>query len=198
LLNDLEASLLVDLCRQGLGEDFDPIEVAFVHPEPDDITPYQEQFRCQLRFSAPVATISFYKADLARPLTAANEDLVKANDHVLDEMLTALAGQDIVSEVKSAIIKRLPSGSPSQASIAQLLLTSSRTLSRRLAEKETTYRDLVTEVRKELADRYVKENVKPLTEVSYLLGFSDLSSFSRAFKRWFGEAPNALRSRLEA
>ena len=70
---------------------------------------------------------------------------------------------------------------------------SARSLQRRLAEQRTSFSDLLAAVRRELAERYVLDHGLPVTEISYMLGFSDLSSFSRAFKRWTGRSPAEAR-----
>jgi AraC-like DNA-binding protein len=100
---------------------------------------------------------------------------------------------DLISRVKSTIAERLASGTPNEEVIAKAVFTNSRTLIRRLAEKGTNFRKLLAEVRQELAKQYVADPSIPITEISFILGFSDVSAFSRAFKRWTGEAPQAFR-----
>ena len=105
---------------------------------------------------------------------------------------------DIVSQVKKAIIHDLPSGTPSEENIAKLVLLSNRTLQRRLSDENTNFRSLVLEVRRELAQKYLADKAMPLAEISYMLGFSDTSSFSRAFKKWTGDPPAVFRTNLLA
>mgnify|MGYP001946743321 CR=1 FL=1 len=78
------------------------------------------------------------------------------------------------------------------------MYVSGRTLQRRLAEEGTSFRTLLLEVRRELAERYISDPHMPLAEISYMLGFADSSSFSRAFKRWTGEPPALFREKLFA
>ena len=77
--------------------------------------------------------------------------------------------------------------------MASELFMSSRTLQRKLEDEGTSYNDVLNETRRELALRYIKEESLPLTEVSFLLGFSDSAAFSRAFKRWQGLSPSEYR-----
>jgi AraC-like DNA-binding protein len=109
-------------------------------------------------------------------------------------MIRNLNSSDIVSRVKRAIVHDLPSGTPNEADIAKRAFVSSRTLQRKLADEGTSFRALLLEVRRELAEKYILDNSMPLAEISYMLGFSDTSSFSRAFKRWTGDPPNAYRT----
>jgi AraC-like DNA-binding protein len=194
LVEDVRTSILLDLCRQGVGGSLDPVEVAFTYAEPGHSGEHFAFFRCPLVFSANVSRLSFSKSDTERPFTTSNHDLARINDQVLDHLLSTLSAQDIVSKVKHAIVEHLPSGTPTEEDISKELFTSPRTLNRRLAEQETSFRQLITAVRLELAERYMTDPDIPLTEVSFLLGFSDTSSFSRAFKRWTGVPPNVYRS----
>ena len=72
-----------------------------------------------------------------------------------------------------------------------------RTLQRKLAGEGSSFSKLLDEVRKELAERYIEDQTRTISEVSFLLGFSESSAFSRAFRRWTGEAPSRYRSRSQ-
>jgi AraC-like DNA-binding protein len=124
-----------------------------------------------------------------------NKALARSNDQVLDGMLRQLTESDIVSKIKRLVIDALPSGAPSEESIAEALHISPRTLNRRLADQDTSYRELLSEVRRDMAEKYIADPTIPIAEISYLLGFSEVSSFSRAFKRWTGEPPGTFRAK---
>jgi AraC-like DNA-binding protein len=70
---------------------------------------------------------------------------------------------------------------------------SPRTLGRRLAEEGTTFSELLDDLRRQLALRYVGTETHGLSEVAFLLGFSDVAAFYRAFKRWTGRTPLQYR-----
>ena len=98
--------------------------------------------------------------------------------------------------MKNEIVDELPSGLPSDELIAKAVSMSTRSLRRRLSAEGTTYSQLLDAVRRELAERYIADTSRSLGEISYLLGFSELSSFSRAFKRWTGKIPGEYRRSL--
>jgi len=196
IVEDTRTSTLVDLCRKGLDPALDPIEVAFTYPQPARTGDHFSMFRCPVKFGQPETKISFDKADLRRPLTAANRELAINSDQIVEGMINDLSRADIVSQVKRAIIDDLPSGTPSEEAIAKCVFVSGRTLQRRLSNENTNFRTLVLEVRRELAEKYMADKTMPLAEISYMLGFSDTSSFSRAFKRWTGEPPVVFRKSL--
>ena len=72
---------------------------------------------------------------------------------------------------------------------------SPRTLQMKLSKCDTTFQEIVSEVRLALARGYMGNSARSITEIGYMLGFSDTSNFSRAFRRWTGKSPNELRSR---
>lgn len=196
IAEDSRSSVILDLCRIGIGGPLAPMEIAFTYPQPMNTEAHDNILRCPITFSAPKYRISFSVSDSERLFTAANRDLARGNDQILDKMLKELEKSDLVSKVKQAIVEHLPSGTPSEETIAQSVLTSTRTLNRRLVKEGTNFRTLLTEVRRELAEQYISDIDIPITEISFLLGFSDISSFSRAFKRWTGRPPQSFRETL--
>ena len=110
------------------------------------------------------------------------------------EYLAKLDENDIVQRVKASIIELLPDGKMSDTRVAETLYMSNRTLQRKLEEQGTTFYNILTEIRKEMALKYLKDSQLTLTELSFQLGFSEMSSFSRAFKNWTGQSPREYRS----
>ena len=100
---------------------------------------------------------------------------------------------DIVNRVKAAIIDGLSNGAVTETSIAEMLHMTPRNMHRKLQKQDTAFKLLLTDVRKELAQQYIQDRSKTLTEISFLLGFSEVSSFSRAFKGWTGKPPSEAR-----
>lgn len=197
-IQDSHMAVVLNLSREGLHEPLDPVEVAFTYPEPASSGRYFGVFRAPILFSQPEWRLTFRTEDAQRSFTDANRELAISNDHFLDDMLQELQSPDIVTLVKKAVVKDLPSGAPPADEMAKKLHMSGRTLQRRLAEEGTNYRDLVFEVRRDLAEKYIRDRRVSLAEISYLLGFSDTSSFSRAFRRWNGAPPKEYRERLFA
>jgi len=77
-----------------------------------------------------------------------------------------------------------------------MLNMSSRNLARKLADEGQSFKGLLTEVRRELAEKYIRDRSLTLTEISFLLGFAEMSSFSRAYKGWSGSSPSAHRQSI--
>ncbi len=194
-LEDARWAVLLDMCRRAYGANLDPLEVTFLHSDPGPaLGKFYGFFRCPMRFDAPVSSMTFAAEVLDKPLPASNRELALAQDRVLGEFLGNLRHADIVSRTKSAISESLPSGNFSSEVVAATLHLSPRSLQRKLAAENTSFRELVEAVRQELAVSYLADGSFTLLEISYLLGFSEQSAFSRAFKRWTGSTPQAFRS----
>jgi len=151
-------------------------------------------FMAPIEFAA--AENSFLIAhDLARrPLPMANPALARQNDQVVMEYLAKFDGARVSEKVRAELISRLPAGEPSRADVATALHFSEKTLQRRLRDEDTSYQAILDETRRELAQQYLREGRASVCEITFRLGFSDQSSFTRAFKRWTGRAPGAFRS----
>jgi AraC-like DNA-binding protein len=194
ILEDTRWAVVLDACRRVYGEDLDPLEVAFLHSEPDSARDkFSEYFRCPVRFGEPVATMTFPADVLDKPLPASNREVALTLDRTLSEYLAKLQRDDIVSRTRATIGEYLPSGNLTDKVVADALQLSPRTLQRKLAAEDTTFRKLVETVRHELAETYLADGSFTLIEISYMLGFSEQSSFSRAFKRWTGFTPQEFR-----
>jgi len=108
----------------------------------------------------------------------------------------APAEEPISDSVRRAIVATLPSGPPSLPDVARSLGLSERTLRRRLADERTSFQELLEGCCSSLAGRYLERKDLALAEIAFLLGFSEPSPFYRAFRRWFGQAPESYRQGL--
>ena len=99
-------------------------------------------------------------------------------------------------KVRACLEAQLPNGEPSAERIAQSLHLSLRSLQRHLAEEGSSYEQLLSDTRQALALVHMRDPRCSISEIAYLLGFADTSSFSRAFKRWTGQAPSQYRESL--
>jgi AraC-like DNA-binding protein len=193
LRDDSIVAILTAMCRFNLGPDFKPLEVGFRHDPPQDPAPYEALFGCELRFGLDYNLVTISTADADRVLSSGNPQLARLNDQVMIRYLAQTDRQDIVSQTRVEIIDQLSSGNLGIEKVAQALFLTPRTLRRRLSAESTSFKQLLTEVRRELATQYIHDPTLTLTEISFMLGFSEASSFSRAFRNWTGQAPGEMR-----
>ncbi len=193
---DAAFAVLVNMCRAIYGNDFNPLHIEFCRPQPPQpcVGEFHKLFRAPLTFSAPLYVMHFDKAMMRKPLPTANADVARANDEIIADYLAQLDDSDIVMQVKRLLTEQLPSGKATQASIARALNISPRSLQRRLHEAGTHYSEVLNDTRRELAIKHIRNARLSMGEITYLLGFAEVSSFSRAFKRWTGKPPGEYRA----
>ena len=191
--DDGALALITKMCRQVSGDHFRLLGVNFKHAEPRDIKPYFEFFACKLNFDQAENQLLFPLALVDEKLVGANPELALLNDQVVTRRLARIDSDDIVTRVQAVLMDQLPLGNISDDSVADALYMSVRTLHRKLTEENSNFRTLLVEMRRNLAEQYILDNSLTLTEISLLLGFSEPSSFSRAFKNWTGTAPSEAR-----
>jgi AraC-like DNA-binding protein len=195
--DDSALAMVTRMCRLVYGESFRLDSVNFKHAAPKDIKPYFEYFGCELNFDQPENQLLIPLALADEVLSGANPELALLNDQVVTRRLALLDRNDIVARVQAELMDQLPNGNISDDSVADALHMSVRTMHRKLAEADSNFRTLLVEMRRELAEQYILDNSLTLTEISLLLGFSEPSSFSRAFKNWTGSAPSEVRQARE-
>jgi AraC-like DNA-binding protein len=190
---DAGLATFVRMCRMSYGEDFNPLRVVTQRPQFQDPTPYREYFRAPIEYSAPDNVLYFSKESLEAHLPTANPHLARVNDQVIAEYLARFDKGSTAMRVRAKLIDLLSAGNVTQQDVADSLHMSLRTLQRKLADEDTSYKDILDETRRELADQYLRQGFLSVSEVTYLLGFSEPSNFARAFKRWTGRTPSEFR-----
>ena len=197
-LTDASLSVLLDMCRVNYGDALDPVTVSLRREQPACAGKYFAHFRCPVEFSAPVNELTLPLDAIDRPLPTSNKQIAALHDQVVADVLARLEHDDIVARVKCLVIEQFPSGGISEDTAAIALNVSTRTLQRRLREAGQSFGQLTEAVRQELALNYILDPSISLGEISYLLGFSEPSSFSRAFRRWTGKTPRQARQARQA
>ena len=196
ILEEGQLAVLVTICRVIAGKDFKPAKVHFRQAEPADTGYHYELFRCPIEFNAEHTLFVLSRNDVDKRLTGSNDELAQLNEHIVVKYLAHRAKADILNRTKATIIDNLGSGGVSETSVAEALHMTPRNLHRKLLKENTSFKFLLTEIRRELAQQYIQDRSKTLTEISFLLGFSEVSSFSRAYKGWTGQPPSEARQIL--
>jgi AraC-like DNA-binding protein len=181
--------------RQLQGEHITPLRVRFGHRAPRDIGAHQAFFRCPVEFDAPhhefELPISVYRNKFENANTALSAFFVKHAEELLRQHGT---DDTLQARVRQEIADQLPNGELALARVAKRLGMSERSLRRHLTDESTSFSQLASEVRYERARALLGSPRLSLGEIAFLLGFSDVSAFSRAFKSWSGLAPGQYRS----
>lgn len=171
------------------------VEVFYRHAAPADIREYERALGpARLHFGAEFDGFSVPRSYLERPLPTGNPKLhsvlLRHAEQLLDDLPRA---QSFAEQVRDLLIKALPEGSGGAEQIAGAMHMSRRTLTRRLEQEGTTFKDLLDELRRSLATHYLKHSELGISEIAFLLGFGHGAAFNRAFRRWFEQTPLEYR-----
>lgn len=195
---DVALAIFLRMCRLTAMEDIHPYAVYFARTDPANRVAYESYFNAPIYFNAESSKLIFNRADMDNMLPMSNPELARINDETVIKYLARFDKSSIIMNVRAQIIEKLPAGAADQANIADALHLSLRSMQRKLKEKDTNYRSLLDDTRKDLALQYIKECHHSISEITYMLGFSEPSNFTRAFKRWTGYAPVDYRDNLES
>lgn len=190
---DAAMCAVVQICRGVSHDDFRPTEVNMTRSAPPCVRELADFFACDVVYDAPDNALKFSDERLDEHLPRTNPAMVQASEELAQQYIARMDKNDIVTRARVLLISQLPNGEPSRKALAEGLHLSERTLARRLSDGGYTFTSLVDEIRNHLAKDYLRQSRFSITDVAFLLGFSDQSNFARAFKRWTDLSPTEFR-----
>jgi AraC-like DNA-binding protein len=187
---------LVRLYRQLTNRRVVPSRVRVMHLRKKTTAEFRSFLGCEIEFGSSVDEVVFPAAVKLMPIVSADPYL---NELLLKYFEEALAhrpahGATLRSNVENAITPLLPHGKANAGEVARQLGMSHRTLARRLAAEQLTFSEIQTELKTDLARRYLRDGDLPISQIAWLLGYREVSAFTHAFKRWTGTAPRQSRA----
>lgn len=177
---------------------FTPLSVHFKHSEGASSEEYTRVFGCPVTLGCNENRLYFDKAILDYRVWHAEPDLLRLHEQMANEKLAELARFDLVAEVKRAIGEMLESGTTTLEAIAARLDITPRRLRSQLNDANTSFNHVLADYRSRLARRLLARTDESIERIVYLTGFSEPSTFYRAFKRWTNETPVEYRKRKQA
>jgi AraC-like DNA-binding protein len=190
---ELTMGMFANVARAVLGADYALEEVCFEHPRPEQSRAHERAFGAPVFFSSGTNAISFRSRGLERRLPGADAARFAAIAAQLREIGRPRGEMSLAGLVCSEVRRLLPEGYPPVEAVAETLGLARWTLQRRLAEQGVTFSDCVDLVRARLGRMYLAEPGLSIGAISDLLGYSEISAFSRAFRRWHGVPPEVAR-----
>ena len=195
-------SVIVKALREVTGHRIRPLRAAFAHSRNSDLGEFERFYLCPIEFGRTASEgassdlLEFSNDTLALPLITADPKLIEALrpfcDAAASERNTAKG--TLRAAVEKEAERLLPHGKANIETVAKALALSARTLSRRLADEETMFGEVVDQLRRSLALQYLKEPGLSLSQIAWLLGYEGSTSFNHAFKRWTGRSPSLARN----
>lgn len=191
---ELATSFLAGVVRNLSGKSINPLMVEYEHSRPAYARQLEAYFACEIRYGCSSNRLHYRKGMLDAPVQSSDSSLLEAIEFFLaDRLKVRDADEDIRARVVHLITAGLENGAPEIGKIATTLGMGRRTLQRRLAEQGLVFSDMIEDVRKTIALDYVQSSEYNLTDIALMLGYSELSAFSRAFRRWTDKSPQDFR-----
>ena len=196
-LAEFNLSGIMTYVRWITGLHGSPLRIDMTYPAPANTTEHRRILGCEVHFSQPNYRLVMPKAAMQLPLVQPDPAMRQMMDRLAThKMETLRRSDDPLNAARQLIVKQLGDGGVELTRVATQLNISSRSLQRLLQEQGLNFTQLVDDVRRELAERYLADATLDLTDIAFLLGFSEQSAFQRAFKRWTGKTPAAFRAAL--
>jgi len=187
---DAMFSFLNNILKINSNDTLKPRKLNFACKKPDKPEKYLEVFGIKPAFDADYNEMIFDSASLMIPMKAFNPETFQLLNQYLEFRLSELSSSEKISDkVKKILHSSFKYQFPDIESVAEKLKLTSRTLQRKLSDEQTTFKDLLQETRFGIAKQLLKQNHLTVSEISYILGYSDLANFSRSFKKYIGESP---------
>lgn len=190
----LYIATIIQVIRQTAAHDIPDLEVQLIHwPFDNQLLPrFEDYMNCKVTLGSPIRKLCIKRQYLFAPLVTSDPEIYPSTRALLRQRTAELKTDDVVLQVYNTLDKLPTLANISGSKIASEMLISIRTLNRRLAEVNTCYRSVIEKYKLEKALHLLNQPNINMTEIAYQLGFSDLSAFSRAFKRWTGTSPTHL------
>jgi AraC-like DNA-binding protein len=161
---------------------------------PDDVSEHRRVFGIPIAFSAETNAVWFDAAFLERPIKRADPSLSPVLRRHADDLLSALPpSNSLATALHRHLLGTLSDGLPNIGVAASALGVSTRSLQRRLEDEGTSFKAVLDDVRRTLALSHLRDGTRTVSEVAFMVGFSEVSAFSRAFRRWTGRSAVSYR-----
>jgi AraC-like DNA-binding protein len=181
--------------RRLTNTEVSPQSITFVHRRNSGLKEFRDFFGCPIEFGASRQVAVFAKQDLVLPILSADRHLLNILEVFCEEAISRrkMPHTPARARVEKLLVEMLPKGKATVSSVAKSLAMSTRSLERRLNEEGTSYTAVLAELRRELAMQYLQDKTLGIGQIAWLLGYSEVSSFNHAFRRWTSKSPKAVR-----
>jgi len=191
---ELSMAIGCNIMRGLCGKGWNPVEVQLSTRQPQNLAPYRRFFRAPIRFNAEQNAVVFPTRWLDHQIPSADALLHRHLEKEAAELHNLRnSDTDIAGNLRRLLRKSLVARQCTVTDLARQLHIHERTLNRRLREEGTSFRRELDAIRYEMARHFLVESAMPITRIARALNYADVSTFSRAFKRWAGMTPAQWR-----
>lgn len=193
-LYESQLGISLQLLYSLTGKRITPIQIRTIYEKEGYIDKLSEHVKCPIQYASDEFALLFDRSILDLPILTANSQLLSIVEKLIDEIKEHEQGPNISVTIRKYLFQSLPAIDVDIKTVARKLNLGERTLQRRLRKENTSFREILNNVRIELSERYLKENI-PFIEIAFLLGFDSQSSFNKFFLKHFKERPSVFKER---
>jgi AraC-like DNA-binding protein len=194
---EMQIGVHISLQRDIMGPAFTPHEIRLTYSHCEDFRLTEDLLGCEILFNQPANQLAFDAKWLDGPANLGNRTTYAAVVAICDELLTDLKYRSgVAGQVRAYLLQDIASR-PTLAAIAERVGSTTRTLRRQLDHQGTSFRELLDELRSQVAIKYLRDTVMTSEDIAVSLGFSDAANFRHAFRRWTGKTPSEFRRRAD-
>ncbi len=193
---DLVMAAVTSWASANAPEQIKPLRVGFHYQHPTNVDPYTRLFApAAVLFGTDVSYQIYTNDALDQPVIGASGEMFGFFEEKVQSLIADYEGRDTYSfRVRQRILTALKGAAPNVDIVASELAVSVRSLQQKLAEEWSSFSTILNETRRDLAMQFLKDNEVGNDEIAYLLGYSEVSVFSRSFKKWTGMTPSAYKA----
>jgi len=192
--NEYSLAVRLNRIRMMVGSQWPPLEVPFAHQAPAEISEHQRVFGAPFLFGYQTNNLVVESEFLECQVPAADQRLYEIMQRYFQRIIDEMPEDSgVLPSVRRAVAESMRDGDPNLGRVAKKMAMSRRTLQRQMKEHATNFRNVMDDTRRRFALSYLKDRRNSLTEIAFLLGYSESAAFTRAFKRWTGLTPLAYR-----
>jgi AraC-like DNA-binding protein len=193
-ITEMQIGIHISLMRDIMGPGFAPHEISLTYPEAHDFGLPADLIGCDVRFTSPADRIVFRSDWLDQAASLGNRTTYPTIVALCDDLLDDLKLRIGVAGRVRALLLRDIANPPTVAVVARVLGVNERSLRRQLRQQGLSFRDLLDELRAQIALKYLRTTKLANEDIALALGYSDAANFRRAFHRWTNKAPSEIRA----
>lgn len=190
--NDFLLAAIVNTFRTLSGKHIVPLRIELAY-EKREISEYRQFFGCEVLFNKDINRVVLSKEDISTPILTSDQSMFQLFNSIVANKEALLKSNSTAENLRQVLFMQFRGRIPAIEEAASALNMTSRNLQRRLQEEQTTFRDIAGETRKEIAFQLMQNPTIKISEISDILGYSDLTAFRKAFKSWTNATPKAIR-----
>ncbi|MDP4128828.1 MAG: AraC family transcriptional regulator [Bacteroidota bacterium] len=190
--NDFLFAAIVNTLGALSGKHIVPLRIELAY-KPREISEYRKFFGCEVLFNKNANRIVLSKEAIATPILTSDQSMFQLFNSIMADKQALLATNSTAENLKQVLFMQFKGRIPTIEEAASALNMTARHLQRKLLQEQTSFRDLAGATRKEIAFQLMQNPVIKISDISDILGYSDLTAFRKAFKSWTNSTPGAIR-----